>query len=66
MPECIQCGDTHNRATMISLNFGTPHADRPNPDELVCARCASVALKGGPSSMTREERRRHNVELEND
>lgn len=63
MPKCIQCGDERARDDLISLNLGTPPSERPQPDELVCARCASVALKGGPENMTVEERERHNVVL---
>lgn len=64
MTDCVQCGDTRDRDHMISLNLGTPIDERPDPDELVCLRCASVALKGGPANMTKEERERHNVVIE--
>lgn len=64
MPECSQCGDTRDRGDMISLNLATPVDERPDPDELVCARCASVAMKGGPENMSAEERERHNVVVE--
>lgn len=49
---------------MLSLNFGTPYEDLPGPDELVCVRCASVAMKGGPSNMTDAELESHNVVVE--
>jgi len=64
MSECVQCGDTRDRDNMISLNLATPTEDRPDPDELVCVRCASVAMKGGPENMTLEERDAHNVVVE--
>jgi len=64
MNECVQCGDSRPREKMLSLNFATPKEERPNPDELVCLRCASVAMKGGPKNMTQEERENHNVKVE--
>ena len=32
--------------------------------DVVCLRCASVAMKGGPQNMTEKEREEHNVVLE--
>lgn len=64
MPECIQCHDEREREHMISLNLATPRDERPEPDELVCVRCASVAMKGGPENMTPAERESHNIVLE--
>ena len=70
MTGCIQCGDSWPRERMLSLDlFGDASRalnDEPpvkNPD-LVCLRCASVAMKGGPKNMSKEERERHNVVLE--
>lgn len=62
MNECLQCGDEWaDRERFISLNFATPRAERPDPDELVCLRCALVALKGGPKALTAEEREKYRV-----
>lgn len=61
MSECIQCGDEWPREKMLSLDFATPHDERPNPEELLCVRCASVAMKGGPENMTDEELKDHKV-----
>jgi hypothetical protein len=65
MHECIQCGDLRDREHMISLNLATPQDERPQPDELVCVRCASVAMKGGPSNMTQEELAEHGIVVGN-
>lgn len=64
MSECIQCGDSWPRERMLSLDFATPPEERTQPEELVCVRCASVAMKGGPENMTKEERESHNVVIE--
>ena len=59
--ECIQCGDSWNRERMLSLNLGKPEEERPEPDELVCLRCAIVALKGGPLQLNKEQREKYRV-----
>lgn len=56
--ECIQCGDTHHRHKMLSLDSWL---DPPDDPGLVCVRCASVAMKGGPENMTDQEKLRHNI-----
>jgi len=70
MTECIQCGDEWPREKMLSLDLFKDAArvlnDEPpveNPD-IVCLRCASVAMKGGPENMTDEELADHNVVVE--
>ena len=61
MGACLQCGDEWPRERLLSLNFGTPRDERPDPDELVCLRCALVALKGGPKALTEAEREKYKV-----
>jgi hypothetical protein len=61
MPECIQCGDVRERDKMLSLDSWI---DPPENPELVCVRCASVAMKGGPENMTDEQLEAHNVVIE--
>lgn len=58
MPECIRCGDDRSRDEMLSLDSWI--APPENPD-LVCVRCASVAMKGGPEQMNDDELRAHGV-----
>lgn len=72
MPECVQCGDEWPREKMLSLDLFKDAAraldDKPpveNPD-VVCLRCASVAMKGGPENMTEQERKEHRVVLDGD
>jgi len=61
MTECIQCGDSWPRDKMLSLDSWI---DPPENPELVCVRCASIAMKGGPENMTQEQRDKHNVVIE--
>jgi len=61
MTECTQCGDWHPHDRMLGLGSWTEDG---KVTEFVCARCALVALKGGPSKLTREEREKYNVVIE--
>ena len=61
MSECIQCGDKQPRDKMLSLDSWLNPPENP---DLVCFRCASVALKGGPKNMTAEQLESHNVVIE--
>lgn len=61
MPECVQCGDKWPRDKMLSLDG---FIDPPENPDVVCLRCASVAMKGGPENMTEQERAAHNVVVE--
>lgn len=61
MNNCIQCGDEHPRYRMLSLDSWI---DPPEDPDLVCLRCALVALKGGPKALTKEEREKYRVGVE--
>lgn len=54
MPQCIQCGDVWTRDKMLSLDSWI---DPPTDPDLVCLRCALVALRGGPDALSDDERR---------
>ena len=58
MTTCVQCGDTHPRDRMLSLDSWI---DPPENPDCVCIRCALVALKGGPKALTADERERLGV-----
>lgn len=71
MSECKQCGDTWPREKMLGLDLFEMAAAvvderefERDDEDVVCLRCASVAMKGGPSNMSKEEREAHNVVLE--
>ena len=59
MGACVQCGDEHPRDRMLSLDSWI---DPPEDPDLVCLRCALVALKGGPAALTDDERAELKVE----
>jgi len=61
MSECIQCGDEWPRDRMLTLDGWINPPENP---DVVCVRCASVAMKGGPKNMTEKERKEHRVRLE--
>lgn len=54
MSECVQCGDAWPRDRMLSLDSWI---DPPADPDLVCLRCALVALRGGPSALSESERK---------
>lgn len=53
MPECIMCPDEYPRDQMLSIDSW---ADPPEDPDLVCLRCALVALRGGPEALSAEDR----------
>lgn len=61
MNVCVQCGDEWPRDKMLSLDSWI---DPPEDPDVVCVRCASVAMNGGPENMTEEELADHNVVVE--
>jgi len=60
MTECVQCGDAWPRDRMLSLGSWL---DPPTDPDLICPRCALVALRGGPAALSPEERDQLNVVL---
>jgi hypothetical protein len=61
MPECYQCGDEWPRDKMLTLDGWI---DPPDDPDVVCLRCASVAMKGGPENMTEQELADHNIQTD--